>query len=66
MLTLEDAFPVHVFVKVTSGDSRGSSFNVIGGFWRGSTILCTVAVARSGDVAGGGGSLPCVVSSSFH
>ena len=66
LLTLEDAFPVRVFVKVNSGDSRGYDCSAIGGGWRGSTILCTVAVARSGDVAGGGGSLPCVVSSSFH
>ena len=66
LLTLEDAFPVYVFVMVNSGDSRGSGCSAIGGGWHGSTLLCAVAVASSGDVSGGGGSLPCVVSSSFH
>ena len=58
LLTLEDAFPIRVFVKVNIGDSRGSGCSAIGGGWRGSTLLCAVAFARSGDVAGGGGSLP--------
>ena len=58
LLTLEDAFPVRAFVKVKSGDSRGSGCSTIGGGWSGLTLLCAVAFARSGDVAGGGGSLP--------
>ena len=67
LLTLEDAFPVCIFVKINSGDSRGSGCSAIGGGWHGLTLLCAGAVARSGDfVAGGGGYLPCVVSSSFH
>ena len=66
LINLEDAFPVRVFPKVNRGDSRGSGCIAIGGSWCGSTPLCGVAIARSGDVAGGGGSLTCVVSSSFH
>ena len=66
VITLEDAFPVRVVAKVNSGDSRGSSCSAIGGSWCGSTPLCAVAISRIGDVSGGGGSITCVVSSSFH
>ena len=67
LLTLEDAFPVRVFVKVNIGDSCGSGCSTIGRGWHGSILLCTVPIARSGDVvASGSGSLPCIVSSSFH
>ena len=66
LITLKDAFPVHVFAKVNSGYIRGSGCIEIGGSWCGSTPLCAVVIARSGDVAGGGGSLTCVLSSSFH
>ena len=67
LLTLKDAFPVRVFVKVNSGDSRGSGCSAIDGGWRGSILLCLVSVVRIGDVAAGGsGFLPYVVSSSLH
>ena len=67
LLTLKDAFHVRVFVKVDIGDSCGSGCSTIGGGWHGSTLLCAVAVARSGDVvASGSGSLPRILSSSFH
>ena len=66
LVTLEDAFPVRVFAKVNSVDSHGSGCSAIGVSWCGSTPLCSVAIARSGDVDGGGGSLTCVMSSSFH
>ena len=60
-------FLLAFFVKVDSGDSRGSGCSAIGGGWRGSILLCLVSFSMIGDVvAGGNGFLPCIVSSSFH